>query len=141
MKRLRNQFHANTSALPLRRFNSHHRHGLLLLEMIVALILLAAVTAIVIPTLGWMNVQNQVGRERREAVQTLHNLMEDLTTRPYAKLQPEAAGKIELPDAIKHQLPGAKLVVIITETKPAAKRIKASLSWKQKTDKGWLPCG
>jgi type II secretory pathway pseudopilin PulG len=107
--------------------------------MIVAMILLGAAMSIIVPTLGWMGVQNRVSLQRQEAVQGLHNLMDELTTRPYAELTPDAAAQIELPDALKTQLPGAKLQVEITETQPAAKRIQARLTWNQRNGSPLAP--
>ena len=105
------------------------RAGLLMVEMIVSLILLGTVVSIVIPTLGWMGRQNRLSLQKQEAIQGLHNLMEDLTARPSAELTPRAAEKIELPAALRRQLPGAKLQVEITEAPPNAKRIRLRLAW------------
>ncbi len=111
--------------------NQTSRRGFTILEMIVAMLLLGTAMAIVVPTLAWMGVQNRLSLQRQEAVQGLNNLMDELTSRPYAELTPEAAGKIELSDALKRQLPGAKLHVEITEAEPSAKRIQAQLAWNQ----------
>ena len=111
------------------------KRGFLLLEMIVSLILLGTAMAIIVPTLGWMGVQNRLSLQKQEAVQILHNLMEELATRPYEELTPETAEKIELPEALRSQLPGAKLEVEITEpdTQPPAKRIRMRLVWNQRS--------
>ena len=119
---------------PLRR-----RAGLLMVEMIVSLVLLGAVVSIVIPTLGWIGWQNRLSMQKQEAVQGLHNLMDELTARPYAELTPEAAGKIELPLALKQQLPSAKLQVEIAEAPPNARRIRLRLSWLQKNGRPLAP--
>ena len=105
------------------------RAGLLMVEMIVSLILLGAVMTIVVPALGWIGRQNQLAQQKQEALQGLHNLMENLTARPFAKLTPEAARQLELPASLKNQLPEAKLEVEIAEAQPNAKRIRLRLSW------------
>jgi prepilin-type N-terminal cleavage/methylation domain-containing protein len=113
--------------------------GFTILEMIVAMLLLGTAMAIVVPVLGWMGVESRLALQRQEAAQELHNLMDELTARPYAELTPEAAGKIELPDALKRQLPGAKLAVEITETDTSAKRIQARLSWNRQNGQALAP--
>lgn len=120
------------------------RPGYSLLEMIVAIILLGTVMTIVVPTLGWMSVQNGLALQREEALQGLHNLMDDLTTRPYSDLTPEAAKKVELSPALKRQLPGAKLQVQIEEvpggkSEPNRKRIHVELGWNQRNGQPLAP--
>jgi type II secretory pathway pseudopilin PulG len=109
------------------------------LELIVAMILLGTAMTIVVPTLGWMGVQTRVARQREAAIQGLHSLMDELTTRPYAELTPEAAGKIKLPEALDAQLPGARLTVEIAETKDSSKRIQARLTWNQRNGSPLAP--
>lgn len=115
------------------------RRGFSLLEMIVALVLLGAVTTIVIPTLGWMGALNRLSLQRQEAVQGLNNLMDELTSRPYAELTADAAAKLELPEALRHQLPGAKLKVEIAGTEPGVKRIRMELGWNQRNGQPLAP--
>ncbi len=133
MKRLR------ANAIPSFPPPAPGRSGLLIVEMIVSLILLGAVVAIVVPTLGWMSRQNRLSVQRQEAVQGLQNLMEDLTARPYAELTPASAKKIELPAALREQLPGAELQVEITNAPPNAKRIRLRLSWNQQNGSRLAP--
>jgi prepilin-type N-terminal cleavage/methylation domain-containing protein len=113
--------------------------GFTILEMIVAMLLLGTAMAIVVPTLAWMGVQNRLSLQRQEAIQGLNNLMDELTSRPYVELTPEAAGKIELSEALKRQLPGAKLNVEITEAQPNAKRIQVQLAWNQQNGGALAP--
>ena len=119
--------------------NQIPRVGFTILEMIVAMLLLGTAMTIIVPTLAWMGVENRLSLQRQEAVQGLNNLMDELTSRPYAELTPEAAGQIELTDALKRQLPGAKLTVEIAEAQPDAKRIHARLSWNQQNGKALAP--
>ncbi len=115
------------------------RAGLLIVEMVVSLILLGAVMTIVVPALGWIVRQNQLAQQKQEAIQGLHNLMENLTARPFAELTPDAAEAIELPAYLKSQLPGAKLEADIAEAKPNAKRIRLRLSWMQHNGQALAP--
>jgi prepilin-type N-terminal cleavage/methylation domain-containing protein len=115
------------------------RRGFTLLELIVALILLGTVSTIVIPALGWMGVENRLSLQRQEAVQGLGNLMDELTSRPYADLTTDAAEKLELPEALRNQLPGAKLKVEIAETEPGVKRIRLELGWNQRSGRPIAP--
>ena len=115
------------------------RRGFSLLEMIVALVLLGAVTTIVIPALGWMGVENRLSLQRQEAAQGLGNLMDELTSRPYEQLTSDAAENLELPEALRNQLPGAKLKVEISGTEPGVKRIRMELGWNQRNGRPIAP--
>jgi hypothetical protein len=103
------------------------------------MLLLGTAMAIVVPVLGWMGIENRLSLQRQEATEGLNNLMEELTSRPYAELTSEAAGKSELSDALKRQLPGAKLTVEITEANPSSKRIQIRLSWNQQNGQPLAP--
>lgn len=120
------------------------RSGYSLLELVVAMILLATVMTIVVPTLSWMSVQNRLALQRQEALQEMHNLMDGLTTRSYQDLTPAAATKIELSPELKRQLPGSKLQIQIEETpgektEPIRKRIHMELSWNQRNGQPLAP--
>lgn len=123
---------------PIRRARGS-AFGFSLVELIVALILLGTVMSIVVPALGWMGHLNRHSLQRQEAVQGLHNLMDELTSRPYEKLTPEAAANIELPPTLKDQLPGATLEVEIQEAEPKAKRIRLELGWNQRNGRPLAP--
>lgn len=113
--------------------------GFSLVELIVALVLLGTVMSIVVPALGWMGHLNRHSLQRQEAIQGLGNLMDELTSRPYEELTSEAAANVELPPALKDQLPGATLQVEIQEAEPKAKRIRLELGWNQRNGRPLAP--
>lgn len=116
-----------------------HSRGFLLVELIVALVLLGAVTTIVVPTLGWMGVENRRSLQRQEAAQGLNNLLDQFTTRPYKEITQDAANDIELPEALTRQLPGAELKIAVNETEPGIKRIRVELAWNQRNGNPLAP--
>jgi len=121
------------------RIHLPRKAGVSLVELIVAMVLLGTVVTIVVPALGWMGVQNRLALQRDEAVQGLHNLMDELTSRPYSELTMEAIEKVELPPQLIKQLPGAKLQTEIQETEPGVKRIHLQLSWNQRNGNPLAP--
>jgi hypothetical protein len=113
-----------------RAHSSSSRSGSLLIELIVAGALLGAVTATVIPTLGWIVRQRQFSRERQAAIIETGNLMERLTALEWDELTPGRAGQFQLSEPLQNQLSEPRLTVTVETEEYAAKRVLIQLSWQ-----------
>jgi hypothetical protein len=79
-----------------------------------------------------VRAQQQRGIDRRElAAVEASNLMEQLTSLPYAELTAERAAGYKLSEELERVIPAAKLEVTIDpiDEKPAAKRIRVEIDY------------
>jgi type II secretory pathway pseudopilin PulG len=102
-----------------------------MLELTVAIMLLAVVLASLGPLLSWIRQQRRTAEDRQLAVLELANAAERLSLTPYRELTAESLQSLELPAAAAEELPGAVLTgQIADEADPAAKRITLELAWR-----------
>lgn len=108
------------------------RRGMTVIELTVAVMLLAAVFAMLGPTLTWVRQQRRVADDRQLALLELANLGERLSLRTYDELTPELLGQVTLPEEAAAELDAATLSASIAdEAEPVAKRITLELAWSE----------
>jgi Tfp pilus assembly protein PilE len=113
-----------------RTHSTSSRSGALLVELMVAGALLGALTATVIPTLGWIARQRQFSRERQAAILEVGNIMERLTALEWDELTPQRAVQIQLSEPVQSQLSEPRLTVTVETEEDAAKRVLIQLAWQ-----------
>ncbi len=122
------------------------RRGYTIVELVVTSILLGAVFSSLAPILGSVNRLRQSGERRQLALLEVANLMEELSTRPWAQLTAEGTEGIVLSDAVAAALPDAELAIRITpeDSEVAAdaievRRIEISLRWREQGEQFIAP--
>ncbi len=107
------------------------RRGYGLVELSVATLMLALAMAIVVQTAGWLAAERRGAERRQRALQEAANLMERLTSRPWAELTPELAREQSLSPATKAVLRDGTLEVSIapTDGDASAKSIAIRIGW------------
>jgi hypothetical protein len=110
----------------------HPRRGAaLLLELATAGVLLGIVMSAAVPTLGWIVRERQLSRQRQTAILEAGNVMERMRLLDWESLTPEKAAKFELSDALRNELPDARLTVSVTDDAGAkARRVLVELRWE-----------
>jgi Tfp pilus assembly protein PilE len=108
-----------------------NRRGMTLLELAVAGVLLAALTAVCAKFFAAAAAQRRALAERQTALQVAGNLMERLAVRPYEQLSTEKLSQEKLPLWAVAALPKAALKIEVTDAAgpPAGKRIALRLTW------------
>lgn len=129
-----------SAALPVRRF----RRGTSVMELVVAVALLAAVTAMALPAARSVDGVRREGERRRRAVAELSNRLADLSRLSPAELLPRAEGGpvaanlTALREPFAASLPGATLSVTAAPVAGPGEietvRLDGSLAWT--TDAG-----
>jgi type II secretory pathway pseudopilin PulG len=107
------------------------RSGMLLVEIIAAIAILAVLLTSTVQVMRVMTTQHVAADRRTLALETVQNVAEQIGNIPWAELTPEAAGKLTVPDAVKPFLPEAKLAATVTDLQEpvAAKRVSIELTW------------
>ena len=84
-----------------------------------------------IPTLGWIVRERQLNRQRQTAILEVGNVMERVRLLDWKSLTPEQAAKFELSDALRNELPDARLTVTVSDDAGAkARRVLVELRWE-----------
>jgi hypothetical protein len=113
------------------------RHGALLVETTVALILLMIAMSVTVELVGAAGRARIAAERRTRASIEAASLMERLTALPYDKLTAELARGIYLAKAVEQALPDARLTVEIKESPaapgPPMKHIAILLRYKTAT--------
>lgn len=110
------------------------RRAAVLLEVMVAVALLAAMFSVCLQALTAMARQRQVIARRACAVQEAANLLEQWTVRDWAAVTPEAVQSLDLSDEAKRMLPAGRLQVEVVPAGngPDAKRITVVVRWQNR---------
>jgi hypothetical protein len=105
--------------------------GMTVLELAVAGVLLAALTAVCVKFFAAAAGQRRALAERHAALRVAGNLMERLAARPYDQLTAEKLAQEKLPPQIAAVLPKANLKIDVADAvgPPAGKRITLRMSW------------
>jgi prepilin-type N-terminal cleavage/methylation domain-containing protein len=108
------------------------RPGFTLLECVIALGVLAAVTVFVAQLATWSLTERQKADERLTALELAANVLEAARARPWADLTPAWADGQRLPDELAARLLDARLTVRVEPEpdRPHVKRVNVELKWK-----------
>jgi hypothetical protein len=115
------------------------RHGIYLLEMSVAGVLLLAMMAICVRYFAVTLTQRRALDQRQAAIVEAGNVMERVSAMPWTDLMPETMAAITLSADAKLALASGELKIDVAEEgrKPQAKRITVSVRW-QDDDGQWV---
>ena len=113
------------------------RCGFSLVEMMVSAVLLGALAAFVLPTLGWVSQERRTAGEHQELLEAGANLMDRFTAQAWEQITQEAAAALQLPERLQ-QRAQAELDVAVEprDGDPPAKRVRLRIDW---TDVGGRP--
>ena len=108
------------------------RHGIYLLEMSVAGVLLLALMAICVRYFAVTLAQRRALDQRQAAIVEAGNVMERISAVPWDDLTPEALAATALSADAKLALPDAELKIDLADgdQKPQSKRITVSIRWQ-----------
>jgi hypothetical protein len=107
------------------------RTAISLLEVTASVAMLAVLMTISVQMLVAVNSQQRATERRALALAAVQAVAEQVGNTRWDELTVEAAGKVEIPEAARRQLPGVKLdVTVQDELQPvAAKRVTITLVW------------
>jgi hypothetical protein len=113
----------------------------MLLELIVAGAMLGTLLVVCLQMLSAAAANRRMAAERQCAIGELGNVMERITTRSWTQLTPAAVAGERVSSEAAKQLPDAELKIDISESaaRPNAKRIAASLLWRDRNGKPGTP--
>lgn len=114
------------------------RKGFTLIEMSVAMVLVAATAAVVVQSLAAVRDLRRRMLERELATLAAANVMERAWAIELDELTPELAAAWTVDDTVQRHLPGAEMQVEVNAPEPGAKRIEVAISWLDKSG-GRLP--
>ncbi len=128
----------------MRTGRSRHRPrrpGFGLIEMTVAVMLLAAGMVVTLRVIGWVAVERRAVERRERAVLEASNLLERAVARPWDGLTPDALASLRLDEATTRALPGAALAWgVVEEKEPApARRITLEVRWRDRAGQAEAP--
>jgi hypothetical protein len=109
------------------------RRGSLLAEVAMSGAILMIAMALTVKVLGWVGAERKVWDRRQWAAQEAANLMEEITSRPFAEVNAESTKKRALSPEALRLLPEAELKVEVGENDQAggagSKRVALQLRW------------
>jgi hypothetical protein len=92
--------------------------------------------ALTLKVLGFVGAERKVWDRRQWAAQEAANVMEQITSQPFAKVNDETAKKLALSPEAKRMLPDAELKIEIGENDQAggagSKRVALQLRWQNR---------
>lgn len=108
------------------------RRGYLLVELAAATALLGTMLLIMVPAVGWIAHERQSLDRRAVALQEAANLLDELTSLPWAAITPERVQASRMSAEAEAILSPAKLEIALDEPAddPAAKRLCVTLRWQ-----------
>lgn len=108
-----------------------HRAGVTLMELTAAAAMLGMLLASSVQVLRTFSHQQRAADRQGVALQTVQNLMEELTNRRWDELTPGDVTGLRVPDAVASYLPGAEIMATATdEPEPVeSRRITIALTW------------
>jgi prepilin-type N-terminal cleavage/methylation domain-containing protein len=107
------------------------RHGLSLMEVSAAIVLLGALATVVIQALEWTLVERREAQRREIAMVEAANAMERLAAAKWESLAPHASAEESLSAIATEMLPSGRLTTEVTAAgeSPAARRIVVEVHW------------
>lgn len=111
---------------------SNRRAGLMMTELITAMVLLGICVSILGPGVGWSLKQRKLGWQRQIAQLELHNQLELLSAIPWEELTAEQLNRLAISPEASLQLPDAVLSgELANVSDPIESRIvRLKLGWK-----------
>lgn len=137
------------------------RRGTTMVELLVAGVLLVALTAVCVQMLAVLAGHRRAVEQEQTAIREAANLMERLAAVPWDELTPEGVRDVRLSEEARRALPGGELEISVTSSKfgeplagervagdrvagverseppvaqvPGAKRILVSIRWQDRT--------
>lgn len=114
---------------------ANRRIGSLAIELLVGVVILAAIFAATIPALNWSFRQQRQSQYRQRAIVVLSNQLDRLTHLPYETLVESEVLDNELLTELGTDYPDPKATIrIVDESTPDAKRIELSVDWQVAPD-------
>jgi type II secretory pathway pseudopilin PulG len=109
----------------------NRRGGFTVMETIVALSVLAAVSVLVAQTAVWALGERTRTEDRLVAMEAAANVLEEARARPWAELTPEWAAGMKPSGDVAARLPDAALTVRVEPEKDRdrVKRVTVELTW------------
>jgi prepilin-type N-terminal cleavage/methylation domain-containing protein len=120
--------------MPMRRLTAarQDRAGFTILELMIALGLMAVFCAFFVPALASVSRERRLSMQEHVAMQHAANVLESLTQRAFAEL---SAGQttVPAPPNVRQVLPAAEQTVTIAPVvnEPAAMKVTVELRWQQ----------
>ena len=127
IKRKRSQFNARSFQL-----TGSLRPGLMMTELIVAMILLAVCMSVLVPGLGWSLKQRRLSSQRQIAQLELVNQLEFVSALPWENVTTDRLNQLAVSPEVLRQLPGVVLSAdLATVSDPIESRVvRLTLEWK-----------
>lgn len=111
--------------------NGELRRGTLLVEVIVSLVLLAAVFRLLVPTLGVVQKQRRYAVQRQTALDEASNVLESVSSWPWEQLTRERLDTLKVSDSARRLLPDAEIRTSLMESEaPSARQIMLEIQWR-----------
>lgn len=108
------------------------RRGFSMVEVIISGVLIGAVIATAVPMLRNISLQQRAANRQQIALAEASNILDSLTSRPWADITSESAGALSLSADANRQLPAAKLQINVASeaARPEQKKVTLSLRWE-----------
>lgn len=108
------------------------QRGSMLLEVMVAIALLAVTVSLCIKTLTAMGRQQMALGQRAYAAELANNLLERLRGHDWPAITPALAAELKLPADAQQRLPAPQLDIQVAERKsPEAKQMTVIIRWQE----------
>jgi len=112
------------------------RTGFTIVELVLALGLLAVFCGVFVPVLAAITRERRIAAQEQAAIQHAANVLEDLTRRPFSTLAATPNLDVDVPEHVRQMLPGVEQTVTATRTgedRPAV-HVAISLRWQSTGD-------
>jgi type II secretory pathway pseudopilin PulG len=111
----------------------HHKAGFTVVELVLALSLLAVFCTVFVPVLAAITRERKAVAQEQAALQHVANVLEDLTQRSYRELTSGPLDVANMPDHLRSLLTDAEqsLAVDTVADNPPVVRLTVSLRWRQ----------
>ncbi len=118
-----------------------HRRGFGLIEMTVAIMLLAVGMVVTVQVVGWVATERRAVERRERAALEASNLMERAAARPWDALTAEGLAPVGLADAARRALPGSAVSWAVAEldAPPRSKRVTLEVRWRDRAGRSEAP--
>lgn len=114
----------------------YKRRGFTVLEVLVAIILVATLLTVSLEFLHALALQRRSLSDRRLALQEAGNCMERIAVWPWDELTTERLSGIDLSPEIRRALPSAKLSIRVSPTPepPQGKVVSVTIRWQEQPE-------
>lgn len=109
------------------------RRGLTLVEITIAVFLLAVSMILTVRVLGWVASERRAGERRQCATREAANVMERLAALPWERVTADTAKSLTFSDTARQSLPSGELDVTVDEPAGSdAKRMSVRVRWRNR---------